>query len=93
LLKKRSLTRIEKAEKEYGVRVLYAVESASRAWGCESPNSDYDVRFIYAHPKDWYVAVDLEEKREVFVCSSAGSFSNASQTLVDVEFFIPLSIV
>lgn len=59
------LARIEKAEKEHGVRVLYAVESGSRAWGFQSPNSDYDVRFIYAHPKDWYVAVDLEDKRDV----------------------------
>ncbi len=33
--------------------------------GFESSNSDYDVRFIYAHPKDWYVAVDLEDKRDV----------------------------
>jgi len=57
--------RIDAAEKEHGVKVLYAVESGSRAWGFASPNSDYDVRFIYAHPKDWYVAVDLEEKRDV----------------------------
>jgi len=64
-VKKEILTRIENAEKEHGVRVLYAVESGSRAWGFESPNSDYDVRFIYAHLKDWYVAVDLEDKRDV----------------------------
>lgn len=65
VVKEEILARIEKAEKEHDVRVLYAVESGSRAWGFESPNSDYDVRFIYAHPKDWYVAVDLEEKRDV----------------------------
>lgn len=59
------LKRIRDAEAEHHVRVLYAIESGSRAWGFESPNSDYDVRFIYAHPKDWYVAVDLEEKRDV----------------------------
>ncbi len=57
--------RIDAAEEEHNVKVLYAVESGSRAWGFASPNSDYDVRFIYAHPKDWYVAVDLEEKRDV----------------------------
>ncbi len=57
--------RIDATEKEHGVKVLYAVESGSRAWGFASPNSDFDVRFIYAHPKDWYVAVDLEEKRDV----------------------------
>lgn len=57
--------RIAAAEKEHGVKVLYAVESGSRAWGFASPNSDYDVRFIYAHPKDWYLTVDVEDKRDV----------------------------
>ena len=37
------LAEIEKKER---VRVLYAVESGSRAWGVESPDSDYDVRFV-----------------------------------------------
>lgn len=59
------LRRIAAAEKEHGVKVLYAIESGSRAWGFASPNSDYDVRFIYAHPKDWYLTVDLEDKRDV----------------------------
>ena len=63
--KKEILRRISRAESEHDVRVLFAVESGSRAWGFESPNSDYDVRFIFAHPKDWYVAVDLEQKRDV----------------------------
>jgi uncharacterized protein len=57
--------RIRSAEEEHGVRVLLAVESGSRAWGFESPNSDYDARFIYAHPKEWYLSVGLEEQRDV----------------------------
>lgn len=64
-IQKEIMQRIKDAEEEHGVKVLYAVESGSRAWGFESPNSDYDVRFIYAHSKDWYVSVDLEEKRDV----------------------------
>lgn len=59
------LSRIQRAESEHGVRVLLAVESGSRAWGFESPNSDYDARFIYAHEPDWYLSVDLEEKGDV----------------------------
>ncbi len=39
------------------VRVLYAAESGSRAWGFPSPDSDFDVRFIYMHPVDWYLSV------------------------------------
>ncbi|WP_266157289.1 nucleotidyltransferase domain-containing protein [Dyella silvatica] len=50
-------------ERELGVRVLYAAESGSRAWGFASPDSDYDVRFIYTHPRDWYLSVF--EQRDV----------------------------
>jgi len=46
-----------------GVRILYACESGSRAWGFPSVDSDYDVRFIYAHPAEWYVT--LESRRDV----------------------------
>ena len=59
------LHRMHKAEKEHGVRILLAVESGSRAWGFESPNSDFDARFIYVHPRDWYLSVGLEEQRDV----------------------------
>lgn len=45
--------------------MLLAVESGSRAWGFESPNSDFDARFIYVHPRDWYLSVGLEEQRDV----------------------------
>ncbi|WP_446469966.1 nucleotidyltransferase domain-containing protein [Xenorhabdus stockiae] len=47
-----------KIEKKYGVRILYACESGSRGWGFASPDSDYDVRFIYVHPVDWYLKVE-----------------------------------
>lgn len=47
------------------MRVLLAVESGSRAWGFASPNSDYDARFIYVHPREWYLSVGLEEQRDV----------------------------
>ena len=44
-------------EKEQSVRVLYACESGSRAWGFPSPDSDYDVRFIYVPPLEWYLSI------------------------------------
>jgi predicted nucleotidyltransferase len=49
--------RLSHVEQEHNVRILYAVESGSRAWGFASPNSDYDVRFVYAHKPEWYLSV------------------------------------
>lgn len=57
------MRRLAKVEAEENVRILLAIESGSRAWGFASPNSDFDVRFIYAHPRDWYLSV--EERRDV----------------------------
>ena len=44
-------------EAEHEVRVLFACESGSRGWGFASPDSDYDVRFIYVHKPQWYLTV------------------------------------
>ncbi|MDB5869275.1 MAG: nucleotidyltransferase protein [Polaromonas sp.] len=57
--------RLARTECEESVRIVLAIESGSRAWGFASPNSDFDVRFIYARPADWYLAVNLEERRDV----------------------------
>lgn len=54
---------LEAVARKHGVRILYAAESGSRAWGFGSPDSDYDVRFIYAHPARWYLS--LNEGRDV----------------------------
>ncbi|WP_442906332.1 nucleotidyltransferase domain-containing protein [Janthinobacterium sp. P210006] len=59
------MRRLAAVEKKEGVRILMAIESGSRAWGFASPNSDFDVRFIYARPQEWYLSVDLEDKRDV----------------------------
>lgn len=44
-------------ETEKNVRVLFACESGSRAWGFASSDSDYDVRFIYMQPTDIYLSI------------------------------------
>jgi predicted nucleotidyltransferase len=57
--------RLDHIEQDEGVRILYACESGSRAWGFPSADSDYDVRFLYVKPTEWYLSVDLEKKRDV----------------------------
>ena len=51
-------------EQKHRVRILLAVESGSRSWGFASPDSDYDVRFIYMHKPEEYLRVDpMREKK------------------------------
>ena len=52
------LEKLLEIEKREGVRIIYAVESGSRAWGFASPDSDYDVRFIYVRRKEEYLRLD-----------------------------------
>ncbi|MDY3929168.1 MAG: nucleotidyltransferase domain-containing protein [Clostridia bacterium] len=52
---KEKLIEIEKRE---NIKILHCVESGSRAWGFPSPDSDYDVRFIYVRPKEYYLRLD-----------------------------------
>jgi len=52
--------RLSAIEIEHGVRVLFACESGSRGWGFASPDSDYDVRFIYVHALPWYLQVHAQ---------------------------------
>ena len=62
-MKSRIQHELNEIEKNYNIKIIYACESGSRAWGFASSDSDYDVRFIYTHPKDWYLTI--AEKRDV----------------------------
>ncbi|RAP75568.1 nucleotidyltransferase domain-containing protein [Paenibacillus montanisoli] len=48
---------LRRIEEEEQVRILYACESGSRAWGFPSKDSDYDVRFLYVRPAEWYLSI------------------------------------
>lgn len=65
VMKDRILATLAKIESERNVKILYACESGSRAWGFPSPDSDWDVRFIYAHPAPWYLSYNVESRRDV----------------------------
>lgn len=57
------LRKLNEIEEQEQVKILLAVESGSRAWGFASPDSDYDVRFIYVRPVEQYLR--LEKRRDV----------------------------
>lgn len=52
---KSKLTDLEHKE---NFKIIYACESGSRAWGFNSPDSDYDVRFIYLRNRIDYLRIN-----------------------------------
>lgn len=59
-VRQRFAAKLDRIERDSGVRILLAVESGSRAWGFASPDSDYDVRFLYVRPLDRYLSLTRE---------------------------------
>ena len=57
-MRERILEELKRIEDVEGVKIIMAVESGSRAWGFASPNSDYDVRFIYVRKKEEYLRLE-----------------------------------
>ncbi|MBY5902869.1 nucleotidyltransferase domain-containing protein [Rhizobium leguminosarum] len=43
--------------REQGIRIGFAIESGSRAWGFPSPDSDYDCRFVFIRPVEHHLAL------------------------------------
>ena len=55
--------KLKEIEQQENVKILLAIESGSRAWGFASPDSDYDVRFIYVRPIEEYLT--LNEHKDI----------------------------
>ncbi|KIC01355.1 nucleotidyltransferase [Flavobacterium sp. JRM] len=62
-MKEKILKKLKEIENDKQVEILFACESGSRAWGFASPDSDYDIRFIYKHKPEYYLS--LWEKPDV----------------------------
>lgn len=64
-MKEEILKELKRLESQYEIKILFAVESGSRAWGFSSIDSDWDVRYIYVHKLDWYLKIDqLKDSHE-----------------------------
>ena len=60
-MKNKILQYLQQIQDENEIEILLACETGSRAWGFPSPDSDYDVRFIYRHKKDWYLSLNEQK--------------------------------
>jgi predicted nucleotidyltransferase len=74
---------IKQVEIDYDIKVLYACEAGSRAWGFPSKKSDYDVRFIYINRKNWYLSID--QKRDVIEIPKRDSISMPIDEQLDLS--------
>lgn len=61
-MKEKIIKYLDEIEKEKDIKILLACETGSRAWGFPSTDSDYDVRILYVHKRDWYLS--LSEKKD-----------------------------
>jgi predicted nucleotidyltransferase len=56
-MKETILQKLAELERSENIKILYACESGSRAWGFASPDSDFDVRFIYTRDVNHYLSI------------------------------------
>lgn len=74
---------LKQIEIDYDLKILFACESGSRAWGFPSKDSDYDVRFLYVHNTNWYLSID--QNRDVIEIPKHDSISIPIDDLLDVS--------
>jgi len=77
---------LRRVEIDHRLSVIYGLESGSRAWGFESQNSDYDIRFLYVRPVDWYLCV--EKRDNVLELGTSNDFDLSGWDLKKALLFL-----
>lgn len=78
-MKELIIQKLSEIEKENDVTILHAIESGSRAWGFASPDSDYDIRFIYKSELDHYLS--LNNERDIIEFTTKEDFDGSGWDL------------
>lgn len=86
-MKKQILKLLNEVAEEYDVKILFCVESGSRAWGMESKDSDYDVRFVFYRKPEEYTKIN--PRSDVITASFNDKFERSSPEgcLIDMQGF------
>ena len=74
-MRKEILNKLKAIAQDKNIEILFAVESGSRAWGFASPNSDYDIRFVYRHKSECYL--NLWEKKDTIQFMTEGDLDGS----------------
>lgn len=65
-MRERITEKLKDIERDQDVTILYSCESGSRAWQFASPDSDYDVRFIYIRKAADYLSISEKDEQLSF---------------------------
>ena len=84
-MKKNIQKLLKKLEKDNKIKILFAIENGSRAWGMASKDSDYDVRFVYFRKTKDYLKLDKDDdviniayNKDLNPCEAQGSLIDMS---------------
>ena len=84
-MKEKITNLLKEIEKAYNIKILFAIENGSRAWGMASKDSDYDVRFVFCRNMEDYLLLDQKEEviniafdQNLKVCKTEGSLIDMS---------------
>ena len=86
-MKKKIVEICKSIEKEYNIKILFAVENGSRAWRMSSKDSDYDVRFVFVRPLAEYIQINRPSEVIQLAFDNSGNKVQVEGSLIDMSGF------